>query len=57
MYDGHHGVQAQPNATRRQPPPAQPPPSAISQFGRETPTERYLLARLGPQETLIEPDG
>jgi hypothetical protein len=28
----------------------------FEEFGREAPTERYLLARLAPQGTLIEPD-
>ena len=28
----------------------------LEEFGREAPTERYLLARLAPQGTVIEPD-
>jgi hypothetical protein len=28
----------------------------LEEFGREAPTKRYLLARLAPQGTLIEPD-
>lgn len=28
----------------------------FEEFGREAPTERYLLARLAPQGTVIEPD-
>jgi hypothetical protein len=28
----------------------------FEEFGREAPTERYLLARLAPQGTVVEPD-